>query len=49
MNRDGIKQRIQYLIEHGGTYPEDRRDWKSWAILLLLIAVVVMEAVQLLR
>jgi len=49
MNRDGLKQRISYLIEHGGTYPEERPDWKGWAILALLAISVVLEALQLLH
>lgn len=50
MPREALKQRIAYLIEHGGAYPEDRRrDWKSWVMLGMLAFVVIVELLKLLR
>ena len=50
MPRETLKQRISYLVEHGGAYPEDKqRDWKSWAVLAMLVMLVAIEAAQLLR
>lgn len=51
MQRDALKQRIAYLVEHGGTYPEERRrpDWKSWATLALLVLISTIEILKLLQ
>ena len=51
MPRDALKQRIQYLVEHGGTYPEERRrpDWKSWATLGLLVFLAATELLEILK
>lgn len=49
MQREALRQRIQYLIEHGGTYPEQRPDWKGWAILAPLVFIAGVELVKLLR
>lgn len=44
-DREEVKQRVQYLIEHGGIYPEDRKPWPKWVWLLVAIGVagVVLE------
>ena len=49
MSREDLKQRIQYLIEHGGIYPETVRDHMWWVVLGLLVAIAGMELLQLLR
>lgn len=50
MPRETLKQRISYLVEHGGAYPEDRRrDWKSWAMLGLLAFIALANIAELLK
>lgn len=36
---DEVRQRIRYLIEHGGVYPEDRQRWPPWVWLLLAVGL----------
>lgn len=42
-----IQQRIRYLIEHGGVYPQERVGWPVWAWLLVALGVaqVVLQVV----
>lgn len=41
MSHDEIKQRIQYLVEHGGLYDEPLEDLRKTTRLTLLAAMVV--------
>lgn len=34
-----IQQRIRYLIEHGGVYPQERVGWPAWVWLLVTLGV----------
>lgn len=34
-----IQQRIRYLIEHGGVYPQERVGWPVWAWVLIGLSV----------
>lgn len=45
MQREGLRQRIRYLIEHGGAYPEAPcpKDKRDWAIVGLLLLVALLE------
>lgn len=46
MQREGLRQRIQYLIEHGGAYPEERRQIPR-PLLFALGAILIMQATEL--
>lgn len=50
MQREALKQRIHYLIEHGGTYPEEDcpRKPRDRLVIGLLAAVVLLELAELL-
>jgi hypothetical protein len=42
--RDEVKQRIQYLMEHGGLYPVEKEAtdrWARWAVVLSAAATAV--------
>lgn len=52
MQREGLRQRIQYLIEHGGTYPEERRTISRqllWLLVLIAALQAATIAIELLR
>lgn len=49
MPRENLKQRIQYLIEHGGTFPENPPDRLRWVILGLLAFIALANVLQLLK
>ena len=51
MQREGLRQRIHYLIEHGGAYPEGdcpRRLPRDWLVVGLLALVALLEVAHLL-
>ena len=52
MHQEKLRQRIHYLIEHGGLYPEHERDRLQralpWMVGAVLICVLV-ELILLLR
>jgi hypothetical protein len=48
MQREALRQRIRYLLEHGGTYPEHPPDRTRWLVFALLVAIAAMEAIELL-
>ena len=42
-SRDDIRQRVQYLIEHGGIYPDEereKRDARWWARAATILALL---------
>jgi hypothetical protein len=47
MQREAIKQRIHYLLEHGGTYPEKPASLYAKVIVGLLSVIVIAEAIEL--
>jgi hypothetical protein len=48
MHREGIRQRIRYLIEHGGAYPEEPPDKRHTIIIVMLAVVALLEIANLL-
>lgn len=49
MTPDNVKQRIEYLVTHGGLFPEEKTPaWRPWAVGLAVLMVVDI-AVGLLR
>jgi len=49
MQREAIRQRIQYLIEHGGLHQQEGPNLRQRAIFWLLVVVVTLQLVDLLR
>ena len=37
---DDVTQRIRYLIEHGGIYPESRPRWLPWLVGLVVLQLI---------
>lgn len=37
-----VTQRIRYLIEHGGIYPQARPPWLPWAIAVIVLQLVTL-------
>ena len=50
MQREALRQRIHYLIEHGGAYPEEpcTRRSRDWVVIGMLALVALLELAQLL-
>lgn len=48
MQREELRQRIQYLVEHGGAYPDEPcpKDKPARAVLWLLVLIAVVEVIQ---
>lgn len=40
MSNERIKQRIEYLVTHGGLYPEDRPRWWAWALTVVGLQLI---------
>lgn len=40
MSDENVKQRIQYLVEHGGLYPRRRPEWLPWAVVLVALGLL---------
>jgi len=49
MEREAVKQRIQYLVEHGGLHEQEGPTHWQRAIFWMLAANVVMQTIDLLR
>jgi len=45
MNNDLLRQRIAYLVTHGGAYPKPRERWVPWAAALLVLQIVTLGIV----
>jgi len=45
MNDDLLRQRIAYLVTHGGAYPEPRPRWVPWVASLLVMQVITLGVV----
>lgn len=39
MNDESLRQRIQYLVQHGGVYPDPPAKWKIWAMAILALEI----------
>lgn len=48
MNQEELRQRIHYLLQHGGIYPRQRPAWLPWAVVLVALSLVHI-ALELLR
>jgi len=46
MQREELRQRIQYLVEHGGAYPDAPPDRTSKVMLWLLVLIAVAEVIE---
>jgi hypothetical protein len=40
VNDETLRQRIQYLMQHGGVYPDPPAKWRMWAIAIVALEVV---------
>ena len=40
MSDEDVKQRIAYLVEHGGLYTQERPRWLPWAAALVVLELV---------
>lgn len=51
MNNEELRQRIQYLTQHGGVYPEAPPAWRVWAALILAAELghLMLELIEHLR
>lgn len=47
MNDPQLQQRINYLVQHGGLYPEPRPKWLPWAIALVALQALTLVAIML--
>lgn len=48
MQRQDLKQRIDYLVEYGGAYPESPPQRWRWVVPALLALIAIMQLLQLL-
>ena len=39
MRDEDIRQRIQYLVQHGGMYPDSPVKWKVWVAVILALEI----------
>ena len=46
MQREDVRQRIKYLMEHGGMH-ERQTDWARWAALAAIVSCVLTVVVPL--
>ncbi len=46
---DQLRQRIAYLVTHGGFYPEERPKWLRWVVAVLVVQVLTLVGVLLLH
>lgn len=40
MNNESLRQRIKYLVQHGGVYPDAPPRWRPWAIAIVALGVI---------
>jgi len=47
MTDSQLRQRIAYLVTHGGMYPQGRPPWLPWAVGLIVLQLLVLAAILL--
>ncbi|CAB4124538.1 hypothetical protein UFOVP61_16 [uncultured Caudovirales phage] len=47
MTKELIKQRIEYLVTHGGLYPEGRPLWMPWVVAGIALQVATLGVILL--